>query len=285
MEKIEIKNDKKQTVFEAIKNSKSTINFSMLKTALRKRDIKVDGKRISQNIVIDAGAQITVFLNDKKPKQVEKVFEDDNVIIALKPQGMEVTKADKAFLDSDCLEDILNAVAVHRLDKNTEGLVVLAKNDEAKNSLLTAFKNHNIKKKYLALCYGKIDKNGENFENYIKKEQNYAKICEKNDKNGKIAKLSYKFIEGKNGLCLLQINLETGRTHQIRAQLSYHKIYVLGDEKYGQKEINKKYHKSKQQLCAYSLTFEKLSAPLEYLSGKTFEIKQTFDINDFNDIK
>lgn len=285
MEKICFTNQKEQTLFEAIITFRPTLNFNMLKSALRKKDIKVNGQKVKENIMLQFGENVELYINNKPSKKIETVFEDENILIVFKPAGIETTTKDKTYKDSESLEELTKAKACHRLDKNTEGLVVLAKNDEAKNSLLTAFKNHNIKKKYLALCYGKIDKNGENFENYIKKEQNYAKICEKNDKNGKIAKLSYKFIEGKNGLCLLQINLETGRTHQIRAQLSYHKIYVLGDEKYGQKEINKKYHKSKQQLCAYSLTFEKLSAPLEYLSGKTFEIKQTFDINDFNDIK
>ena len=284
MEKIEFINSKKQTVIDAIKNFRPTLNYSIIKTALRKKDVRVNGKKIAENISVDSGQTITVFLSEKKVKQIEIVFEDENVLIAKKPFGMEVTKRDKSFCDSESLEEIVGYEACHRLDKNTEGLVVFAKNQNSKDVLLKAFKEHKIQKNYLALCYGKIDKNGQNFENYIKKEEKYAKICEKFDKNCKIAKLSYNFIVGKNGLALLDINLETGRMHQIRAQLAYHGIYILGDEKYGKKDVNKKYHKTKQQLCAYKLKFLNMQKPLEYLDDKSFEIQPSFDIDDYEKI-
>lgn len=284
MEKLEFVNSKKQTVIDAILNFKPTLNYSMVKTALRKKDVRLNGKKIDENVSVDSGTTITVFLNEKKVKKIETVFEDNNILIAKKPFGVEVTKHDKSFLDSESLEELVGYEACHRLDKNTEGIVIFAKNQTSKDILIEAFKKHKIQKNYYALCFGKIDKNGQIFENYIKKEEKYAKICEKYDKNCKIAKLSYKFVVGKNGLALLDINLETGRMHQIRAQLAYHGIYVLGDEKYGKKDVNKKYHKTKQQLCAYKIKFLNMPKPLEYLSSKRFEIQPSFNIDEYEKI-
>lgn len=281
MEKFLFKNTKKQLVFDAILNQKPTLNYSILKTALRKKDIRVNGKKIKENVFVLDNDIIEIYLSEKKEKNIEKIFEDENILIALKPAGIEVTKKDKTFTQSKSLEELTNAKACHRLDKNTEGIVILAKNEMAEINILKAFKNHNIKKEYQAIVFGRVNKNGEKFEDFLKKEQNFVKICSKNDKKAKIAKLSYTYIFSKEDLNLIKINLETGRTHQIRVQLAHHGIFVLGDKKYGDKDINKKYRKSKQQLCAYKITFENLSAPLNYLSGKSFEVKPTFKLEYF----
>ena len=278
MEKLEFTNKKEQSLFNAILEYKPTLNYSILKTALRKKDIKINGQKVLQNKIIKSGDNVTIYLQNKKQKNIDVIFEDDNIKIVFKPQGIEVTKVDKVFVDSECLEELTNATACHRLDKNTEGLVVLAKNQVAYNCLIKAFKEHNIKKIYNAIVTGNVNKNGEKLKNYIKKEQNIAKICNNLDKNGKIAILSYTVLEQKNDLYLLEINLETGRMHQIRSQLSHHDIYVLGDEKYGNKDINKKYKTHKQQLCAVKLTFDNLSKPLDYLNEKSFNAKPSFDM-------
>ena len=284
MEKICFTNTKEQLLFDAVLFFRPTINFNIIKTALRKKDIKVNGQKIKENIILNIGDKIELFIKNKENKKIETIFEDKNVLIVFKPAGVETTTRDKVFENSESLEELTNAKACHRLDKNTEGLVVLAKNYESENCLIDAFKEHKIKKEYIAIVGGKINKNGENFEDFVKKEQNFVKICSKNDKNAKIAKLSYIPISSKNNLSLLKINLETGRTHQIRVQLSHHGIFVLGDEKYGDKEINKKYHKKKQLLCSTKITFEKLDTPLQYLTGKSFKINPSFDLQNF-DIK
>lgn len=280
MEKLEFFVKENNKLFDVTISERPTLNFSMLKTILRKKDIKVNDAKVTQNIEVKKGDKITIYLPQKKQKQVDIIFEDENIIIANKPQGLEVTKKDKTFLDSDCLEEILNATACHRLDKNTEGLIVFAKNTDAEKILFDAFKNHKIQKSYYAIVYGNVNKNGEILENYLKKEENYAKICKKTDKNAKFSKLEYQVINQNNNLFLLDIKLFTGRFHQIRAQLANKGIFVLGDNKYGKKEINKKYQLSKQQLCAYKLTFSKLQNLLQYLSNKSFEIKPSFDFEN-----
>ena len=281
MEKFEFVNLTKQRVFDAILQKKQTLNFSMLKTCLRKKDIKVNGKRIKENIEVFENDQIEVFLNTKKAKDIKVIFEDNNIIVAHKPQGIETTKKDKTFLESESLEELVDATACHRLDKNTEGIVVLAKNKLAQKELEKAFKTHNVKKTYSAIVFGKINKNGENFTNFLQKNDNFVKIFDKNPKNQKdllTAKLSYIIKKQVGELFEIDVNLETGRTHQIRAQLAHHGIFVLGDEKYGSKETNKKYHQKKQLLCSKQIAFENLSAPLDYLSGKVFETEPSFDL-------
>lgn len=281
MEKFKFINKNTQKVFDAILTAKPTLNYSILKTALRKKDIKVNGTKIKENVEIEMDDKVEIFLREKKDKKIDIVFEDENVLLAFKPAGIETTQKDKTFVNSKSLEELTKAVACHRLDKNTEGIVILAKNQMAENSVIDAFKTGNIKKEYLAIVFGKVNPNGENLVNYLKKEQNFVKICKKNDENAKIAKLSYNVINSKNNLHLIRINLETGRTHQIRVQLAGKGIFVLGDEKYGDKQVNKKYKKSKQQLCAYKITFKNLTAPLKYLEGKSFEIEPNFKLDDF----
>ena len=278
MEKIELITNKTCNLIDFILSECPKLNYSIIKTALRKKDIKVDGMKVKDDQLLNANSKITIYLASKREKTIRVVYEDENVLLAFKPAGIETTTKDKAFLDSESLEELTHAKACHRLDKNTEGIVALAKNEASEKCLTDAFKAHNIKKEYIAIVCGKINKNGENFEDFVKKEQNFVKICLKNDKNGKIAKLSYKLIKTKNDLSELNISLETGRTHQIRVQLSHHGIFVLGDEKYGDKTFNKIYHKKKQLLCATKITFENIEKPLDYLNGKSFEVKPTFDL-------
>ncbi len=281
MEKIEFVANAKKNIFDLIIEIKPTLNFSMLKTALRKKDIKVNNKKINDNVLANVGDKITLYLPTREEKEIEIIYEDKNILIANKPQGMEVTLQDKNFFDSKCMEEILNAKACHRLDKNTEGLVVFAKTELAEKIMFEVFKEHQIEKRYLAIVSGNVKKSGDFLQNYLKKEQNFAKICSKSEKNAKTAKLKY-YIKNKNDdIYLIDINLFTGRFHQIRAQLSHHKIFVLGDEKYGDKDINKKYHKNKQQLCAYKIKFENLAYPLQNLSQKEFEITPSF-LKEFN---
>ncbi len=280
MEKISFINQKAQPLFEAILDFRPTLNFNILKSALRKKDIKVNDVKVKDNLLLNIGDKVEFYINSRKNKKIDVIFEDENILIVFKPAGVETTLKDKTYLNSKSLEELVGAKACHRLDKNTEGLVVLAKNIESENCLIDAFRKHKIKKEYIAVVSGNINKNGENLENYIKKEQNFVKICSKNDKNAKIAKLSYVPISSKNDLSMLKINLETGRTHQIRVQLAHQGIFVLGDEKYGDREINKKYHKTKQLLCACELTFDKLSFPLAYLSNKKFEVAPSFEVEN-----
>lgn len=256
------------------------LNYNQLKTALRKKDIKINSHRVSQNVTISNGDKIEIFLPNEKQKQVEFAYQDDFVAIAVKPQGVETTIVDKSF-DSKSLEELTGFKACHRLDKNTEGLVVLAKTEQAYNELLSAFKNGQVHKKYLCVVTGK-PKQQANLIGYLVKDSqnNIVKIFGNIQKNSALIKTNYSLVKTNGELSLLEVELLTGKTHQIRAHLAHNGLYILGDSKYGDKQMNKKYGIKKQLLCAYKLKFDFDSTSfLSYLNQKDFQICPTFDIN------
>lgn len=253
------------------------INYAQIKTALRKKDVKVNFKRISKEVEVRVGDNIQMFLPEEKPKNIPVVFEDENVLIVFKPQGLEVTKKDKTY-DSKCLEELTNATAMHRLDKNTEGLVVMSKNAMATNEITRAFKEKLVHKKYLAVCTGNV-KSHANLVAYLKKDsnKNIVTVFDYPEKNSVQIKTNYVLLSSFNDLFIIEVELLTGKTHQIRAHLKHENIYILGDEKYGDKKVNAKYREKKQCLCAYKLQFEfDKSSPLFYLNSKNFQVAPTF---------
>ena len=145
MEKLEFTNKKEQKLFDAIISVRPTLNYSILKTALRKKDIKVNSQRVKEDILLRPNDIVEIYLSDRKEKTFDKIYEDDNVLLAFKPAGIEVTTKDKTYVNSKSLEELTGATACHRLDKNTEGIVVLAKNKMAEKSLFDAFKTGKIK--------------------------------------------------------------------------------------------------------------------------------------------
>lgn len=277
MQKLDFLAVKKQLVFDAILNFKPSLNYQTLNKLLRKKDIRINDKKIKENQMVNCGDKITIFLPQKKQQTLQIVFESKNILIVFKPQGLEVTKQDKVFEDSDCVEDIFDGFyACHRLDKNTEGLLVLAKNINARDIMFDLFKNHKIKKYYKAIAFGKINKNGENFIDYHKKENNKIYIYSKKQEDTTKILTNYKVLQTKDDLSLLDIELLTGKTHQIRAQLAHHNIYILGDERYGEKQVNKQYKQKKQLLCAYKLVFEDMPTEFLDLKNKTIITEPTF---------
>ena len=121
---------------------------------------------------------------------------------------------------------------VHRLDKNVGGVMVFAKTSKAARRLSETIRNREFKKTYLAVCKGIIDSDGE-YQDYLKRKEYRSFVS--NSKDGKLASLNYQVLAVKDNSSLVKINLETGRHHQIRVQLSYHNHPLLGDEKYGSK--------------------------------------------------
>ncbi|MGN1222250.1 MAG: pseudouridine synthase, partial [Christensenellales bacterium] len=187
---------------------------------------------------------------------------------------------DKTFLESDCLEDICDGFyACHRLDKNTEGLVVLAKTEKIRDAIFECFKQHKIQKNYKAIAFGNIKKQ-EKFVDYQKKQNDKVYIFDKAHEGCSKIITSYVLEQTNGELSLLDVNIKTGKTHQIRAQLAHHGIFILGDERYGKKEMNKKYKTKKQLLCAYKLNFVDMPKILQNLNDKTVVTSPTF-LNKF----
>lgn len=280
MNKIEIKKAQKGDLIKSILESEPQLNYNIVKTALRKKDIKVNGKRIKDAFLLLGGETIEIFLPPAKEKEIPVAFEDENIIVVNKPQGLEVTIKDKVFFKSKCLEEYFTPFkAVHRLDKNTEGLVILAKNEKSYNALLKAFKNGEIHKHYLTLVAGKPKPEKANLEDYLVKMENGVKIFKTKMPNSVKIKTNYEIVESNNDCSMLDIELLTGKTHQIRAELAYHDIFIIGDEKYGSKTINKKFKIHTQKLCAYKLNFNFSKENfLNYLNKAEIKIIPSFKL-------
>ena len=261
---------------------KYSVSYNEFMKILRNKDIKINGRRISSDEVASAGDEITFYhKNDFADKKIDIVFEDENVIVVFKPRKIEVQTENldsENDLKTKLKEQIKSDVyAVHRLDKNTTGLVIFAKNEMAKNSLDRALKERTLEKHYLTLVVGQ-SKERENLTAFLKKdaEKSLVYISDFPQKGYEKIETRYKKLEFNGNLSLLDVELVTGKTHQIRAHLSHIGLPILGDEKYGCSEINKNYKLKYQCLCAYKIKFNFGGEDyLSYLNGKIIELDKT----------
>lgn len=257
------------------------LSNNLLYKTLRKKDIKVNGKRVSENVTIKEGDNVQVYISDELLEvKLDIVFEDENILIINKDTNIEVTGKDsltsivhKKYSDKEFLP-----MPCHRIDRNTTGLVIFAKNEEALNILFDKFKKHEIEKHYLALVYGIPKKKSDRLEDYLFKDNKKSQVYISNVPKKGYQKIvtEYKVIkENKNNTALLEIQIETGRTHQIRAHLSYIGYPIVGDGKYGINEVNKELGYKYQQLKSYKIKFNFITDAgiLNYLKGKEVTIK------------
>lgn len=251
------------------------LGFNKIQALFRKKEIKVNGKKVNSDFFVKKGDIIEIFCKENYFFNIKTVYEDDNIIIVNKPKKLEIITETKNISLLNLINP--NFFAVHRLDFNTEGLVLIAKNETSKNELDIAFKNSNIKKTYITICKNYPTENQMIFKDYIEKFNNFVKIYANKTINSKIVKTKIECLKKQNGYSLIKVDLLTGRTHQIRAHLAFHNLFVLGDEKYGNFIENKKLNLKNQILRCYKLELTNLGKNLEYLNNKIFEI-------DFSDI-
>lgn len=273
-------------------NNKKIINFlldsfnglstSTIYKALRKKDIKINDKRTSENCLLRTGDDIKIYLPDnllQKDFNIPIVFEDDNIVIFNKPAGIEVTGENSLFsyakkLFSNNVNKFIEPC--HRLDRNTSGLILFARNKSSLDILLDAFKNHLIEKHYICMVYGIPRKKSERLESYLFKDSKKSMVYISDNLKPGYQKIitSYKILKlnKTKNISLLDITLGTGKTHQIRAHLSHIGCPILGDGKYGINKVNKYFKLKTQALSSYSIKFKfPFSNQLSYLNGKTIK--------------
>ena len=248
----------------------SNLSRTSIQKLIKEKLVFVNGKNIKPNVILEIGDEITVSIPDKKEITLVAedialniVYEDDYIIIINKPRNMVVHPAAgneehtlvNALLNH-CKLSMINSERpgiVHRLDKDTTGLIICAKDDETHLKLVEMFANREVKKKYLAICNGSFSKENGLIDKPIGRDEKDRKKMSVKSKSGKEALTEYNVLTSNLKYSLVDVTLHTGRTHQIRVHFSSLNHPIVGDETYGNK--NEKIKATGQMLHSYYLEF------------------------------
>ncbi|MDY4788416.1 MAG: RluA family pseudouridine synthase [Bacilli bacterium] len=293
--------EENQRLDKYLRKNMDDVALSSIYKIFRKKDVKVNGIREKEDYLVKVNDKIIVYVEEKKhndhqeikkyQKEFDVIYEDNNILIVNKPIGLEVQDDGKNNLTSQVLtylnskneyfyEDNFKPSPAHRLDRNTSGLVVFGKSVKVLQELNECFKNRiGIEKYYLALVLGKTKEKETLSFPLLKNEK--SKIVKVDFEKGLTAKTKYQLVWTNNNYSLLEVQLMTGRTHQIRVHLSYIGHPLIGDEKYGDFKENKLFYNQfkyrYQFLHAYKMCFTNLNGVLKYLNNRNFMAPLTSD--------
>lgn len=294
-------NEENQRLDRFLKKYLKNAPLSVIYKIIRK-DVKVNGKRGAIDSVLHTGDEVSLYISEEEmdhflqPKQHQKskkqftiAYEDENILIVEKPFGL-LTHGDQNEKKNTLANQVVGYLIekgeyqprvektfvpspVNRLDRNTTGLVIFGKNNRSLQSL-----NHMLREKGFVQKYYLTIVSGEMNTALVLKDKmekdhdrNTVKVMDMEEEGGKIMETIARPLSVKNGFTLVEVELVTGRTHQIRAHLGNAGYPVIGDAKYGKREINRrieqKYGLTTQFLHAYRLYFEKGESPLDYMAG------------------
>ena len=309
MKEITVKqNDANQRLDRFVGKAVPLLPESLLQKYIRLKRIKLNGKGAKRDTRLAVGDVLQLYINDEffeKPREensylkvgtpkLDIVYEDENILLADKKPGVLCHSA--GVWDYNTLianiqaymaqkgewhpreENSFAPALCNRIDRNTGGIVIAAKNAEALRILNEKIRDREIEKFYLCAVSGRPRPASGRLENYLFKDakKNQVFIKDKPEPGCKTAVTDYRVLGRKGQLSLVECRLLTGRTHQIRAQMAHAGWPLLGDGKYGRERFNKDFGENGQALYSYRLRFEfpTDAGALEYLRGKEFRVER-----------
>lgn len=298
-------NDSNQRFDRFLRKYLKNASLSIIQKNIRKKNFKINDKRAKKDDFVKYGDIIRMYITDEDyQKWVRKdnfeasdfdldiIYEDENILIIDKKSGVLSHAANPSDYGKNLVDQMTSYLyktnkvnsrdltfrpsIVNRLDRNTAGLIIGAKNSKTLRSLNEAIRNGKINKYYLTIVEGEIKKDFA-IDTNISKFENKNMV--KDNKEGKRIITKFHPLESKNNFTLLECELITGKTHQIRYSLNKNSTPIIGDRKYSKSKINyKKINLNNQALLAYKLVFGKIEN-LEYLENKIFISRQVDKIN------
>ena len=310
------KNDAGQRLDKFISKAVPNLPKSLMYKYIRTKRIKVNSKRADISTRLEENDIVDMYINDEffakkehrydfsnASKNIDIIYEDENIILADKKAGLLCHPDDKEYIDNLIArikrylyekgeydpesENAFSPALVNRIDRNTGGIVIAAKNAQSLKILNAQMKERNLKKTYLCVVHGVMERTSGILEGWLVKDENknMVKIHKRNVPGSKEIRTRYTVLENdyQNNLSLVEVDLLTGRTHQIRAHFASIGHPLLGDGKYGTNELNKKLGYKKQFLYSYKLEFDLdgNAGILSYLNGRSFTVDDVWFVDEF----
>jgi len=309
------KNDAGQRLDRWLGKTMPLLPAPLAQKYIRLKRVKINGKGAKRDTRLNLGDVLQLYINDEffetpnrenaflsvfKP-QLDIVYEDENLILLNKRPGMVAHPDDnekvntlithlQAYLYqkkewSPYQENSFAPALCNRIDRNTGGIVIAAKNAETLRIMNQKIKDRELEKLYLCIIHGSISPAQGKLEGFILKDEDKAqvKVYHKPIPGAKTSVTLYRTLASKGGLSLIECDLITGRTHQIRAQFADAGHPLLGDGKYGREKDNKRFGRSYQALCSYKLSFRFTTDAgiLAPLNGRTWQVNNVDFVEEY----